>query len=173
MQDKKLAGADDLIVYEKSQRAEIRILQQTLKSKTEDRKVLQRKYENVRDYVKFKKYYIEYKRGGSKAAYRELHQNEINSYLRAEAYLKRIGIDEPGRDMLNKIFNEDLLSLNNEIKELRENLKNKKTDLQETAIVRSIYEESFNESLNITDDFEPDIMDIEEEKERNDGPLTK
>lgn len=173
MQDKKLAGADDLIMYEKSQRAEIRILTQTLKAKKEDRKVLQRKYENVRDYVKFKKYYIEYKREGSKAAYRELHQNEINSYLRAEAYLKRIGIEKPGKDMLNKIFNEDLLSLNNEIKELRENLKNKKSDLQETAIIRSIYEESFNESLDITDDFEPDITDIEGEKERDDDPLIK
>lgn len=174
MHEKNLVGADDLVLLEKSQRAQIRILQKTLDSKMPERMEMQKKYENVRDYIKYKKNYIEYKKQGSKAAYREVYQKEIDLFLKAEAYLKKIGIDNPGRNMLNEIFSVELTGLNNEIKELRENLKIKKNELRETAVVRLIYEETFGESLSVIDDLDYDNYDnATEEKERtDDGPLT-
>lgn len=149
MQSHGLLGAEDLVSYERGQRAQIRELQETIDSRIRQRKDQQKKYENVRDYVRYKRSYAEYKKGGSQVEFRNQHQKEIDGYLTAEAYLKRIGILKPDGAMLKEILENELTPLNQEIKELRRMADSHKQDLQETAMIRKIYEQTYGIKLEI------------------------
>lgn len=151
MQEHGLLDADDLAAHERDQRARIKTLQETLDSRLLQRKALQKKYENVRDYVRYKRSYTEYRRGGSRADFRNQRQTEIEGFLKAEAYLKSIGIPNPGGKMLKEILEHELMPLNKEIRELRRTVDSQKTDLQETAIIRQIYGQTYGVKLEADD----------------------
>lgn len=82
----------------------------------------------------------EYRRGGSQADFRNLHQKEIGGFLKAEAYLKSIGMVKPDSRMLKQILENELMPLNQEITELRRMVELHKQDLRDTATIRQIYE---------------------------------
>lgn len=147
MQDHNLLGLDDLMTYEKNQRAQGRVLQNKLDSKIQQRKIQQKKYECVRNYVRYKRTYIEYRRGGSQADFRKRHQEEIEGYLKAEAYLKSMDIVKPDGRMLKEILENELMPLNQEINELRRMIEQHKKDLKNTVTIRWIYVQTYGISL--------------------------
>lgn len=151
MQDHNLLGADDLAAYERNQKVQILTLQKELDAKILQRKAQQKKYECVRDYVQYKRKYIEYRRGGSQADFRNLHQGEIDGYLKAEAFLKSIGIVKPDGRMLKEILENELMPLNQEIRDLRQMVELNKQDLQDTATIRRIYEQTYGIKLRVDD----------------------
>lgn len=152
MQEHHLVEASDLTAYETNQKVQIMVLQESLDSKIQQRKVQQIKYENVRDYIRHKRIYLEYKKGGSQADFRAEHQTEIEAFLRAEAYLKSIGIPKPDGKLLKEILENELMPLNEEIKELRQTVDYQKRDLQKTAIIRQIYEQTYGVKLEADND---------------------
>lgn len=151
MQSHDLLDADDLVDYERGQKVQIMTLQETLDSRLLQRKAQQKKYENVRDYVQYKRIYTEYKRGGSQADFRNQHPAEIEGFLKAEAYLKSIGIPKPSGKMLKEILEKELMPLNKEIKDLRQTVNSQKLDLQKTAVIRQIYEKTYGVKLEVDD----------------------
>ena len=147
MQEHSLLDADSLTAYETGQKTQINALNQELESKIQQRKAHQKKYENVRDYIRYRRCYTEYKRGGSQAEFRNRHQTEIEGFLKAEAYLKSAGLQNPGGNMLKEILENELAPLNAEIKELRRAAYDQKLELQKTAAVRQIYEQTYGVKL--------------------------
>lgn len=151
MHDHDLLGADDLSAYERNQKVQILDIQKELDAKILQRKFQQKKYECVRDYVQYKRKYIEYRRGGSQADFRNLHQKEIDGFLKAEAYLKSIGMVKPDGRMLKQILENELMPLNQEITELRRTVELYKQDLRDTATIRQIYEQTYGIKLQADD----------------------
>lgn len=151
MQEHGLFEAEDLIAYERDQKVQIMTLQENLDARIQQRKIQQIKYENVRDYFQYKRSYLEYKKGGSQADYRNQHQKEIEGYLKAEAYLKSIGITKPAGRMLKEILENELTPLNQKITQLRQTINLHKQDLQKTATIRQIYEQTYGVKLEIDD----------------------
>ena len=136
---------DDLVTYEEADRAAVSLYKCLLGTKDNERKQLYKRISMVQDYRKNRGRYIEWRRNGSKASFREEYKDEIDKYTSAAAYFKETGENQKKLN-LSEMFSE-YREIKAEVANLRSNYSEAKAKLKETVIVRKNYEMILDKKL--------------------------